>query len=185
MDDEAILTLYRQRNSSAVAETETKYGRLCLSVANNILSSREDSEECVNDTWLHAWNAIPPEWPLHFGAWLSRVTRNLAVSRLREARAQKRGGGELPLVMDELAECIPGGSDPQRAVERKELSEAINRFLAALDPMTRDLFVARYYYSAPINELSKRSGWSAGKVKTVLRRTRLKLRNNLSREGLL
>ena len=104
MDDEAILTLYRQRNSSAVAETETKYGRLCLSVANNILSSREDSEECVNDTWLHAWNAIPPEWPLHFGAWLSRVTRNLAVSRLREARAQKRGGGELPLVMDELAE---------------------------------------------------------------------------------
>ena len=92
MDDEAILTLYRQRDSSAVAETEAKYGRLCFSVAHNILFNREDSEECVNDTWLHAWNAIPPEWPLRFSAWLTRVTRNLAISRLRESRAQKRGG---------------------------------------------------------------------------------------------
>ena len=156
MDDEAILTLYRQRDSRAVAETEAKYGRLCLSVARNILSNREDSEECVNDTWLHAWNAIPPEWPLRFSAWLSRVTRNLAVSRLRE----------------------------QQAVEQKELLDAINRFLDGLDAAVRDVFIARYFYAASHSELSARTGWSVGKVKTVLRRTRLKLRTALKEEGL-
>ena len=184
MDDEAILTLYRQRDSRAVAETEAKYGRLCLSVARNILLNREDSEECVNDTWLHAWNAIPPEWPLRFSAWLSRVTRNLAVSRLREVRAQKRGGDEIPLVLEELDECIPGKPDPQQAVEQKELLDAINRFLDGLDSAVRDVFVARYFYAASHSELSARTGWSVGKVKTVLRRTRLKLRNALKEEGL-
>ena len=183
MDDEAILTLYRNRDSSAVAETSAKYGRLCFSVANNLLSSAEDAEECVNDTWLHAWNAIPPEWPLRFSAWLSKVTRNLAISRLREAGAQKRGGGELPLVLEELAECLPGGTDPQRELEQKELTEAINRFLDGLKPEIRDVFVARYFFSASHAELSARTGWSPGKVKTVLRRTRLKLRNTLTEEG--
>ncbi len=184
MDDEAILTLYRQRDSSAVAETEAKYGRLCFSVAHNILFNREDSEECVNDTWLHAWNAIPPEWPLRFSAWLTRVTRNLAISRLRESRAQKRGGEEIPLVLEELGECIPGGTDPQREAEQKELQEAVNRFLDGLDAPIRDVFVARYFYAATHSELSTRTGWSVGKVKTVLRRTRLKLRTMLKEEGL-
>ena len=184
MDDEAILTLYRQRDSRAVAETEAKYGGLCFSVARNILNNREDSEECVNDTWLHAWNAIPPEWPLRFSAWLSRVTRNLAVSRLRESRAQNRGGNEILLVLDELDECIPGKADPQQEVEQKELQDAINRFLDGLDSVVRDVFVARYYYAASHSELSARTGWSVGKVKTVLRRTRLKLRNALKEEGL-
>ena len=183
MDDEAILTLYRNRDSSAVSETSAKYGRLCFSVANNILLSPEDSEECVNDTWLHAWNAIPPEWPLRFPAWLAKVTRNLAISRLREAGAQKRGSGELPLVLDELAECLPGGTDPQQELEQKELSEAVNRFLGGLEPAVRNVFVARYFFSASHSELSARSGWSVGKVKTVLRRTRLKLRSTLKEEG--
>ena len=184
MDDEAILTLYRQRESSAVAETEAKYGRLCFSVAYNILFNREDSEECVNDTWLHAWNAIPPAWPLCFSAWLTKLTRNLAISRLRESRAKKRGGEEIPLVLAELEECIPGGSDPQQAVEQKELQEAINRFLDGLDAATRDVFVARYFFAASHSELSARTGWSVGKVKTVLHRTRLKLRTTLKEEGI-
>ena len=183
MDDEAILALYRNRDSSAITETSVKYGRLCFSVANNLLFSREDSEECVNDTWLHAWNAIPPEWPLRFSAWLAKVTRNLALSRLREVKAEKSGGGELPLVLDELAESLPGGTDPQRKLELKELTEAVNRFLDGLKPDVRNVFVARYFYAASHSELSARTGWSVGKVKTVLRRTRLKLRNTLREEG--
>ncbi|MBQ9661945.1 MAG: RNA polymerase sigma factor [Oscillospiraceae bacterium] len=184
MDDEAILNLYRQRQNSALAETEAKYGRLCFSVADNILQNREDAEECVNDTWLHAWNAIPPEHPSVFSAWLSRVTRNLAISRLREIRALKRGGAEIPLVLEELSECIPGGVDPQKQAELRELSEAVNRFLAGLKPAERDVFVARYFYAASHAELSARTGWTLGKTKTVLRRTRLKLQKSLKEEGL-
>ena len=184
MDDEAILALYRQRQSSAITETDAKYGRLCFSVANNILNNREDSEECVNDTWLHAWNAIPPEWPKKLSAWLSRVTRNLAVSRFRAEHAAKRGGDELPLILDELAECVPGGTDPQQVLEQRELSDAVSRFLARLKPLDRDVFVARYFFAASHAELSTRTGWSVGKVKTVLHRTRLKLQKHLKEEGL-
>ena len=184
MDDEAILTLYRQRQHVALEETAAKYGRLCYAVANNLLQSPEDSEECVNDTWLHAWNAIPPEKPRSFAAWLSRVTRNLAISRLRAARAARRGGDEVPLVLEELAECIPGGTDPQRFVEQRELSEAVNRFLGSLSREERDVFVARYFYAASHAELSARTGWTVGKTKTVLRRTRLKLQSYLKEEGL-
>ena len=184
MDDEAILALYRQRKPAALAETETKYGRLCFSVANNILRSPEDSEECVNDTWLHAWNAIPPEKPRVFPAWLSRVTRNLAISRLRESAAEKRGGGEVPLVLEELGECVPGGAEPERITEQRELTAAVSRFLGTLKREERDVFVARYFYAASHAELSARTGWTLGKTKTVLRRTRLKLQKSLKEEGL-
>lgn len=184
MDDKMILNLYRMRQTAALSETEAKYGRLCFAVANNILSSREDSEECVNDTWLHAWNAIPPEWPSKLSAWLCRVTRNLAISRRREALAEKRGGGEVPLVLDELTECLPGGRDPQDVLETKELSEAVSRFLVTLKPLDRDVFVARYFFAASHAELSVRTGWTVGKIKTVLRRTRQKLKNYLKEEGL-
>ena len=184
MDDEAILNLYRLRQAAALTETAAEYGRLCLCVADRILNSREDSEECVNDTWLHAWNAIPPEKPKLFPAWLSRVTRNLAISRLREVHAAKRGGSEVDLVLDELAECIPGGTDPQRVVEANELTEAVNRFLAGLKPLERDAFVARYFYAASLAELSARTGWTVGKTKTVLHQARLKLQTYLKEEGL-
>ena len=184
MDDEAILNLYRLRQTAALTETEAKYGRLCFCVADRILNSREDSEECVNDTWLHAWNAIPPEKPRLFSAWLSRVTRNLAVSRLRETRAAKRGGAEIDLVLGELAECIPGGADPEKVLEARELTQAVNLFLATVKPPERNAFVARYFYTASHAELSVRTGWTVGKTKTVLRRTRLKLQTYLKEEGL-
>ena len=184
MDDEDILTLYRQRQNAALEETAMKYGRLCFSVADHILQNPEDSEECVNDTWLHAWNAIPPEKPRVFSAWPSRVTRNLAISRLREASAVKRGGKEIPLVLEELSECIPGGMEPQHLLEQRELAEAVNRFLKGLKQEERDVFVARYFYAVSHAELSARTGWSVGKTKTVLRRTRLKLLHLLKEEGL-
>ena len=184
MEDEEILNLYRQRRPAALEETEAKYGRLCFAVANNILQSREDSEECVNDTWLHTWNAIPPETPKVFSAWLSRVTRNLAISRLRASRAVKRGGSTVPVVLEELSECIPGGTDPQRIAEQRELSEAVSRFLGTLKREERDAFVARYFYAVSYAELAAHTGWSVGKTKTVLRRTRLKLRAYLKEEDL-
>ena len=184
MDDEEILTLYRQRLPAALEETAKKYGRLCFSVADRILQNPEDSDECVNDTWLRAWNAIPPEQPRVFSAWLSRVTRNLAISRLRKVSAARRGGEEVPLVLDELSECIPGGTDPQRLLEQRELSAAVNRFLGSLKREERDAFVARYFYAASHAELSAATGWSVGKTKTVLRRTRLKLQTYLKEEGL-
>ena len=184
MDDLAILSLYRQRQDRAISETEAKYGKLCFRVADNILADTQDSEECVNDTWLHAWNAIPPEWPLRLSAWLSKVTRNLAISRLWKRTAEKRGGAEIPLVLDELAECLGGETEPERELERKELTEAVNRFLSCLKREERDLFVARYFFAASHAELAERTGWTVGKIKTTLRRSRLKLQARLKEEGL-
>ena len=184
MDDQAILSLFRQRQDRAIAETEAKYGKLCFRVADNILADARDAEECVNDTLLRAWNAIPPEQPGRLSAWLTRVTRNLAVSRLREKTAEKRGGTQIPLVLDELAECLSGGTEPERELERGELTEAVNRFLSGLKREERDLFVARYFFAASHAELAERTGWSVGKIKSTLRRSRLKLQAQLKEEGL-
>ena len=184
MEDEDILLLFSQRRESAIAETQSKYGRLCLRVADGILCDERDAEECVNDVWLRAWDAIPPERPERLSAWLAKVTRNLALSRLRSRNAQKRGGGELPAVLDELAECIPGGKDPQRTVEDRELSEYIDRFLASLGREERDLFTARYFFAAPISELRQRTGFTEAKLRSRLHRTRKKLKHYLKEEGL-
>ena len=184
MEDEAILRLFSERNSLAIEETESKYGKLCLHIADNILYHREDSLECVNDTLFHAWNSIPPEYPERFSCWLARVTRNIALSQWRKDHAKKRGGGEIPLLLDELAECIPGGRDPQREMETDELVEAVNRFLSCLDPDIGSIFTARYFYAASLDELSKRTGYSVGKLKSMLHRTRKKLQSTLKEEGL-
>ena len=184
MEDEGILLLYRQRQDRALLETQAKYGRLCFRVADGILSDARDAEECVNDTWFHAWNAIPPEWPARLSAWLARVTRNLAISRLRSRRAKKRGGDELPALLDELAECLPGGDDPQRVLESRELAETVDRFLEGLKKEERDLFVARYFFAAAPAVLQQRTGWSTGKIQSMLQRTRHKLKNYLQEEGI-
>ncbi|MBR6114996.1 MAG: sigma-70 family RNA polymerase sigma factor [Oscillospiraceae bacterium] len=184
MDDELILSLFERREDAALSAVAAKYGRLCSRVARNILADDRDAEECVNDTWLHAWNAIPPEKPHRLSVWLARLTRNLAVSRLRGLHSLKRGGGELPLVLDELSECIPGGADPQRELEGRELAERINAFLAGLRAEERDLFLARYYFAAPTAELAERTGLSPGRINTVLSRTRKKLERCLKEEAL-
>lgn len=184
MDDEAIVQLLEARQESALDALAGKYARLCRGVARNFLSDERDTEECVNDTWLHAWNAIPPEHPKALPAWLARVTRNLAVSRLRALRAQKRGGGEASLALDELSECLGGGTEPQRELDARALGEAINAFLDRLRPPERDLFVARYFFAAGTDELCERTGFSAGRINTQLSRTRRKLKNHLKEEGL-
>ena len=183
MEDETILLLFGQRQERALEETQAKYGRLCLRVADGILADARDAEECVNDTWLHAWESIPPERPARLSAWLARVTRNLAISRLRRRRALKRGGGELPALLDELAECLPGGEDPQSRLEARELSESVDGFLAGLKKEERDLFMARYFFAATTDELCRRTGWTGARIQSMLQRTRRKLKNYLIEEG--
>ena len=185
MEDENILQLYFRRQEQALAETQAKYGRLCRRVAEGILADARDAEECVNDTWMHAWNAIPPERPARMAAWLAKVTRNLALSRLRSRNTLKRGGGEMHALLDELAECIPGGEDPQRTIEGRELSEHIDRFLSLLGREERNLFTARYFYAAPAKELAARTGTTEAAVSSRLLRIRRKLKNYLEEEGLL
>ena len=107
MEDSAIIDLYWAREERALSETDTKYGGYCRSIAHNILKNREDSEECVSDTWLHAWNAMPPQRPSILSSFLGRITRNLSFDRCRRQNAEKRGGGSLPLALDELSECVP------------------------------------------------------------------------------
>ena len=185
MDDNLILDLYWRRDTRALSETEARYGGYCRTIACNILHDREDAEESVNDTWLHAWNAIPPQRPQPLGCWLGRVTRNLSLSRLRQRLAQRRGGGEAALVLDELSECLPAPSSVEDAVEAKELEQAVRRFLDGLGQSERDVLLARYYFLAPLAEISGRTGYSVSKIKSLLYRSRQKLQHYLQEEGYL
>ncbi|MBR2581889.1 MAG: RNA polymerase sigma factor [Oscillospiraceae bacterium] len=185
MEDREIVDLYWQRSDRAISETDIKYGRYCHSIAYHICGAREDAEECVNDTYLRAWNRMPSERPSALGAFLGRITRNLALDCIKARNTIKRGGGQTALVLDELEECIPGGTSPERALEEKELESSIGRFVAALPKMERTVFVLRYFYLAPIDEIAQRLSFSSGKVKSMLFRSRKKLRERLEKEGLI
>jgi RNA polymerase sigma-70 factor (ECF subfamily) len=144
---------------------------------------RQDAEECVSDTWLAAWNAMPTKRPAKLSAFLGRVVRNLALDRLRGEMRQKRGGGELTLALEELAECLPGPDDPQQELEARDLGRLLNRFVGSLPRAERDVFVARYYFLVPLEELSRRTGFGQSKLKSMLLRTRRKLQKLLKEEG--
>ena len=184
MNDNDIIALYWARDERAITETDGKYGRFCRSIAMNILSVNEDAEECVNDTWLRAWDLMPDQRPAVLSAFLGRITRNLALDRIKAKNRIKRGGGEAVLALDELEDCVPGGTEPERALLLKELEAAIGRFVSGLPETERAIFVLRYWYLAPIEEIAGRLGFSKGKVKTSLFRTRGKLRTYLQEEGL-
>ena len=185
MDDAAIVTLYWQRDERAIRETEQKYGSYCRSIARSLLSDEQDAEEILGDAWLRAWNSIPPQRPEKLSTYLGKLTRNLSLSRLRERQAQKRGGGELPLALEELADCVPGPGDPEEELEARELGRALRRFVKALPRRERDIFVSRYFFLAPLEKLSRKSGWSESKLKSMLFRTRKKLKKFLREEGYL
>ncbi len=184
MEDTAIVDLYWQRSDRALSETDKKYGRYCHSIAYHICGAREDAEECVNDTYLRAWNSMPTERPSALGAFLGRITRNLALDRIKARNTVKRGGGQAPLALSELEDCIPGGTSPERALEEKELEAAIGRFVAALPKAEKTVFVLRYFYLVPIDEIAEKLQFSSGKVKSMLFRSRKKLRAALEKEGL-
>ena len=184
MEDSQIVDLYWQRSDRAIAETEAKYGRCCRSIANNILHSAEDAEECVSDTWLAAWNAMPDKRPKGLLAFLARITRNFALDRWRSCSRQKRGGGEIPLALDELSECLADGTDVEREIEARELSETVGAFVRSLPETERAVFTARYFCLASVGEIAEKTGFTQSKVKSMLHCTRLRLRDTLREEGL-
>ena len=184
MDDQQIIALYWARAEQAIAETAKRYGRYCFSIAHNILQSREDSEECVNDTWLRAWNSIPPRRPDRLSTFLGKITRNLAINRWEKASAEKRGGGQIAIVLDELCECLPNQADVEQAIDDIALTDTINRFVAGLPVQTRRMFVQRYWYLRSIRDIAAEFGASQGKVKMSLLRTRAALREQLEKEGI-
>ncbi|MBR5093700.1 MAG: sigma-70 family RNA polymerase sigma factor [Oscillospiraceae bacterium] len=183
MEDAAILALYWRRDEQAIRETEARYGAYCRSVARRILPDPQDAEEVLSDTWLRAWESIPPKRPERLATYLGKLTRDLAISRLRQLSAQKRGGGQLPLVLEELSECLAAPGSPEQELEARELRQALDRFVSGLAARERDVFVCRYWFLAPLEELSRRTGYSQSKLKSMLARTRKKLDRYLREEG--
>ncbi len=183
MDDTKIIDLYWARSESAISETSKKYGSYCRSIAFRILHSDQDSEECVNDTWLGAWNAMPPKRPAVLSTFLGRITRNLSLNRWKEYNAQKRGGGEMTVALEELKECVPAPDGVEAALDDMALTGQIDRFLGTLSAEKRKIFVQRYWYLCSIREIANSCGVSASKVKATLFRARQALREALRKEG--
>ena len=183
VDDNMIVQLYWDRNELAIPATAAKYGAYCTAIARNILASAQDAEECVNDTYLHAWNAIPPARPDILSAFLGRITRNLAFNRHKQNTADKRGGGELTAVLDELCEIASRGDDTQQALDQKELTAAIDAFLGTLSPEKRSIFLCRYWYNDSISAIAKRFHRGEGAVSMTLSRLRRKLKTYLTERG--
>lgn len=184
MDDKAIIDLYWERSEKAISETSTKYGAYCYTIAYNILSSREDSQESVNDTYLAAWNTMPPRRPASLSAFLGKMTRCISLDKWKQRSRLKRGGGEVAACLDELEECVSGGASLEDEVIRKETLSRVNRFLEDLPETERKVFLCRYWYADPVADIAQRFGFSQSKVASMLHRTRAKLKNQLAKEGL-
>ena len=184
MEDNQIIELYWQKNADAISETASKYGAYCFAVAESILRNTEDSEECVNDTWLRAWNAIPPQRPDALRMFLAKITRNLAFNRFNARNAEKRGGGEIALVLDELGECL-GGADTEAAYEAQELRRCIRHFVRSLPEREGNVMARRYFYAEPVADIARRYGLTENNVMVILSRTRKKLKAHLLKEGYL
>lgn len=185
MEDAQIVELYWQKNADAISETANKYGAYCFTIADNILHSTEDSEECVNDTWLHAWNAMPPQRPNVLRMFLAKITRNLSFNRFSARNVEKRGGGEIILVLDELGECLASGADTEATYEAKELRQCIRHFVRALPERDGNVLVRRYFFADTVADIAKRYALTESNVMVILSRTRKKLKAYLLKEGYL
>ena len=183
MTDEQIVNLYWQREESAISESAGKYGSYCHAIARNILFSREDSEECVNDTWLRCWNSIPPHRPSVLRSFLGKITRNLAINRWEKARAEKRGGGEITVVLEEISDLASSIGNPDELPERLSLTACLNRFLESEKEESRKIFVGRYWYLRSIKELAGEYALTESGVKMSLLRARGRLKKHLMEEG--
>ena len=183
MQDQDIIALYNARNEQAITESSTKYGYYCTSIALNILHNMQDAEECVNDTWMRAWNSIPPTKPNHLQLYLGGITRHISLDRFRKNNAAKRGGGELMLALDEMHDVVASDADVPSQIAEQEFSESFNRFLRSLPERECNIFIRRYYYLDPIPLIAKRYGLSVANVQKILSRTRNKLRAHLEKEG--
>ena len=184
MNDKNIVDLYFNRDEEAITQTDKKYGRYCYSIAYNILTNKEDAEESVSDTYMTAWRAIPPRRPSVLSTFLGKITRHISIDRWRERSANKRGGGEVTLALEELEDCVAGLQNVEMEYERKELIRAYVKFLDTLPITERRVFLCRYWYVDSVEAIAEKFGFSQSKVKTMLHRTRAKLRKQLAEEGL-
>lgn len=185
MEDDQIIDLYWARSERAIAETENKYGRYCHTIAYNILRNDQDAEECLNDTYIKAWNVMPPQRPNHLAAFLGRITRNLSLDRYRMNRAGKRAPGQLPLVLSELEDCIPAEESVEKIIDDMALTESLERFLYALPRLKRNIFIRRYWYLSSIKEIAQGYGMSESKTTSMLHRLRLQLKTHLREDNIL
>lgn len=179
MDDAKIIQLYWDRKEQAISVTADKYGNYCTAIARNILGNREDAEECVNDTYLRAWNAMPPHRPSILSAFLGKITRNLSIKRYRYNTADKRGGGQTMAVLEEIAELVSDTDGVEREIDRRELVRAMDDFLDSLPDKQKNLFVCRYWYFDSISDLANRFGMTENHVSVTLNRLRRKLHTYL------
>lgn len=183
MEDTKIVQLYWDRDSQAISETAAKYGNYCTSIALNILGNNEDAEECINDTYMNAWNSMPPHKPDILSAFLGKITRNLSFNRYKHNRAKKRGGSEISAVLDELSECVSDKNDIEQEIEYKELVKAIDSFLDTLSPEKRNIFLCRYWYTDSISEIAKQFHMKENTVSMTLHRIRARLQKYLMERG--
>ncbi len=182
MDDRQIIELYNQRDEKAISETSDKYGSYCFAIAYNILSNEQDSEECVNDTWLRTWNAIPPQKPNCLRLFLAKITRNLSLDKYKAMNRDKRGG-KLTVALEEIEEFVPDAIGVESAIEEQEFMDAVNRFLRSLPEREGNIFIRRYFYVDSTEQIARRFGLTEGNVLRVLSRTRKKLKKHLESEG--
>ena len=182
MEDGKILELYFQRDENAIKETSAKYGAYCYSIADNILHNKQDCEECVNDTWINAWNSIPPQRPVKFKLYLAKITRNLSFNLFNSRNTKKRGGGEMHLILDELSECVAGRDNVENEYIAKELGQSIKQFVSTLPERDANVFLRRYFFCESLSEIAKRYALTQNNVTVILSRTRKKLQKHLIKE---
>lgn len=183
MQDSQIVDLYWDRNETAIDQTDKKYGRYLTKIAYNILADREDSQESVNDTYLAAWNSMPPHRPDALSTYLGKLTRRISIDLFRKRTSQKRGGGEYALSLQELEGCISGGNTTEQALDLQLLSEAIETYLRSVTQEARNVFIGRYYYLDPVKKIAGYCRISESKTKILLHRTRQGLWEYLQKEG--
>lgn len=183
MDDQTIIELFWHRDEQALRKTQQKYGAYCAAIAKNILRSPEDSQECIQDAYMRLWDSIPPQKPRCLRAYLGRITRNLAVNRLRAMNAQCRGGGTQLLPLEELRDLVSGQGDPLSELEKQQLANCISGFLRLLPPEKQRLFLLRYWYAEPLSQVAAETGLTEDKIRNDLFRLRKKLKKHLEKEG--
>ena len=180
MEDIMIIEMYQNRNQTAISESNSKYGKMLRGISFSVLHNREDCEECVNDTYLNAWNSIPPQKPNSLSAYLGRIARNISINRRYEKQAQKRGGGD---ILEELTDCIPSGETVETAIEEKELSSIITKWLNSLSQDDRVLFLRRYWFGETLDSLAAECSAAQNKLAGRMFRLRQKLKSTLEEEG--
>ncbi len=185
MDDLQLIELYFARNQDAIRQTEKTYGAYCFSIADQILHNPQDAEECLSDTWLRAWNSIPPSRPARLKLFLGKITRNLAFDKYRRKSAGKRGSGEFEAVLDELSECIPASDNVEQAFDAQQLRQSLNSFLKALPQRDRQIFLKRYFYAKNVKDIAEEYRLTANHCTVILKRVRKKLQAYLEQEGFL